>query len=102
MPGVPGSNHPQFIDVVHREHAVVETAGVRTAKAMGLRNLPQILAGQQRLGPRREHRRRPGRLVPASSAFATTRTCGTLTRKRSATGSGTSPPGWLATPASES
>jgi hypothetical protein len=24
---------------VHREHAVVETGGVRTAKAMGLRNL---------------------------------------------------------------
>jgi hypothetical protein len=40
MAGVPGSHHPQFIDTVHREHAVVETAGVRTAKAMGLRNLP--------------------------------------------------------------
>jgi hypothetical protein len=38
--GVPGSHHPQYIDVVHREHAVVETAGVRAAKAMGLRNLP--------------------------------------------------------------
>jgi len=38
--GVPGSHHPQFIDVLHREHAVVETGGVRTAKAMGLRNLP--------------------------------------------------------------
>jgi Transposase DDE domain group 1 len=40
--GVPGSHHPQYIDTVHREHAVVETAGVRTAKAMGLRNLPYI------------------------------------------------------------
>jgi hypothetical protein len=40
--GVPGSHHPQYIDVVHREHAVVETGGVRTAKAMGLRNLPYI------------------------------------------------------------
>jgi hypothetical protein len=40
IPGVPGSHHPQYIDVVHREHAVVETGGVRTAKAMGLRNLP--------------------------------------------------------------
>jgi Transposase DDE domain group 1 len=40
MPGVPGSHHPQFIDVACREHAVVETGGVRTAKAMGLRNLP--------------------------------------------------------------
>ena len=38
--GVPGSHHPQYIGVLHREHAVVETAGVRTAKAMGLRNLP--------------------------------------------------------------
>jgi hypothetical protein len=37
---VPGSHHPQYIDVLHREHAVVETSGVRTAKAMGLRNLP--------------------------------------------------------------
>ncbi len=39
MPGVPGSHHAQFIDVLHREHAVVEDR-VRTAKAMGLRNLP--------------------------------------------------------------
>ena len=38
--GVPGSHHPQFIDVLHRDHASVETGGVRTAKAMGLRNLP--------------------------------------------------------------
>ena len=47
--GVPGSHHPQYIDTVHREHAVVETSGVRTAKAMGLRNLPskawQVNAG---------------------------------------------------------
>jgi hypothetical protein len=39
MTGVPGSHHPQFTDVLHREHAVVEDR-VRTAKAMGLRNLP--------------------------------------------------------------
>src|SRR6185312_2544661 len=39
IPGVPGSHHAQSIDVVHREHAVVETGGVRTAKAMGLRTL---------------------------------------------------------------
>jgi WD domain, G-beta repeat len=63
IPGVPGSHHPQYIDVAHRQHAVVETSGVRTAKAMGLRNL-QDLAGQRRLGPRREHRRRPRRLDP--------------------------------------
>jgi len=40
MDGVPGSHHPQFIDAVQRDHATVETDGVRTAKAMGLRNLP--------------------------------------------------------------
>jgi hypothetical protein len=40
MDGVPGSQHPQFIDVTHRDHATVETDGIRTAKAMGLRNLP--------------------------------------------------------------
>ena len=40
MGGVPGSQHPQFIDVTQRDHATVETDGVRTAKAMGLRNLP--------------------------------------------------------------
>ena len=60
---VPGSHHPQYIDTVHREHAVVETGGVRAAKAMGLRNL-ENMAGQLRLGHRREHRRRPGRLDP--------------------------------------
>ncbi|MGH3225600.1 MAG: IS1380 family transposase [Streptosporangiaceae bacterium] len=40
MADVPGSQHPQFIDVLQRDHATVETDGVRTAKAMGLRNLP--------------------------------------------------------------
>lgn len=40
MAGVPGSQHAQFIDVLQRDHATVETDGVRTAKAMGLRNLP--------------------------------------------------------------
>ena len=38
--GVPGSHHAQYLDTVHRQHAVVETSGVRAAKAMGLRNLP--------------------------------------------------------------
>lgn len=37
--GVPASRHAQFIDVLHRQHAVVED-GVRTGKAAGLRNLP--------------------------------------------------------------
>jgi hypothetical protein len=40
LDGIPGSHHPQFIDALHRDHATVETGGVRTAKAMGLRNLP--------------------------------------------------------------
>jgi Transposase DDE domain group 1 len=34
-----GSHHAQFIDVLHRQHAIVED-GVRAAKSMGLRNLP--------------------------------------------------------------
>ena len=98
--GVPGSHHPQYIDVVHREHAVVETGGVRTAKAMGLREPAlEVLAGQLRLGHRREHRRRPGRLDPPPRLLRRRRTCGKPTRTRSATGSGTSPPGSPATPA---
>jgi hypothetical protein len=36
---VPGSHHPQFLDVLHRSPAGVEDR-VRTNKAMGLRNLP--------------------------------------------------------------
>ncbi len=43
--GVPGSHHAQFIDVPHRQHAVVED-GVRAAKSMGLRNLPAFPAGR--------------------------------------------------------
>ena len=39
LKGVPGTGHPQYIDVLHRQHAVVEDR-VRTNKAMGLRNLP--------------------------------------------------------------
>lgn len=49
IPGVPGSHHAQFIDALHRDHATVETDGVRTAKSMGLRALPskswQVNAG---------------------------------------------------------
>ena len=39
IPGVLGSHHAQFTDVLHREHAIVEDQ-VRTNKAMGLQNLP--------------------------------------------------------------
>lgn len=39
MRAVPGSQHPRFLDVPHRNHAVVEDR-VRGAKATGLRNLP--------------------------------------------------------------
>jgi len=39
IPGVPGSHHAQFIDVLHRQHAIVED-GVRAGKSMGLHNLP--------------------------------------------------------------
>jgi hypothetical protein len=102
MGGVPGSHHPQYIDAVHREHAVVETGGVRTAKATGLRNLPskswQVNCGW--VPPRTSPPTWPP--GPACSATATTRTCGTPARDTLATGSGTSPPGSPATPASVS
>ena len=99
IPGVPGSHHPQYIDVLHRQHAVVETGGAETAKAMGLRNLPsktwQVNAGwvlAANLGPTSP----PG---PACWASTTSPTCATPNRTRSATGSGTSPAGSSATPA---
>jgi hypothetical protein len=43
--GVPGSHHAQFIDVLHRQHAVVED-GVRAAKSTGPRNLPSKTWGR--------------------------------------------------------
>jgi hypothetical protein len=65
--GVPGTHHPQFIDVLHREHAVVEDQVLPHREVDGPSE-PSIedLAGQLRLGARCEHRRRPGRLVPAA------------------------------------
>jgi hypothetical protein len=101
IPAVPGSHHPQFIDVLHREHAVVEDR-VRTNKAMGCGTC----------------RRRPGRstaagysprtspltwLPGASSSASTTATASrTPSRTPSATGFSTCPPGWSGTPASAS
>ena len=90
---VPGCHQPPYIDMAPREHACVETAGVRTAKAMGLRGLPskswQVNKGW----------------VIATNIAAWTRLfghhddpgCATRTRIRSATESGTYPP---ATPGS--
>ena len=100
--GVPGSHHPQYIDVAHREHAVVETGGVRTAKAMGLRNLPS-----------KSWQVNCGWVIAANIAAdlaAWTRLLGLCDDPdlreadpiRSATASGTSPPGSPATPASAS
>ena len=60
---VPGSHHPQFIDVLHREHAVVEDR-VRTREPWACATSHQNLVGEPGLGPGRLHRRRPGRLVP--------------------------------------
>jgi hypothetical protein len=39
LTGIPGTGHAQWIDAVHRHHAVVEDR-VRTNKALGLANLP--------------------------------------------------------------
>ena len=93
--GVPGSHHAQFIDVLHREHAVVEDQ-VRTNKAMGLRKLPiQGLDRELRLGAGRQHRRRPVRLVPWPSACTTATTSRTPSRTRCATLYGRCPPAWV-------
>jgi len=53
--GVPDSHHPQYIDVVHREHAVVETGASAPPRPWAARPAVEVLAGQLRLG----HRRRP-------------------------------------------
>ena len=97
--GVPGSHHPQYIDVLHREHAVVETGGVRTAKAMGLRNLPPRTGRSTSAGSSPRTSPPTSRHGPASSACTTTNSA-TRTRTPSATGSGTCQPGWPATPGS--
>ena len=91
LQGVPGSHHPQYIDVLHREHACVETVGVRTAKDMGLRGLPskifQVNEGWV-LAANIAADSPPG---PASSATKMTRNSATLTRLRCATASGIFP-----------
>jgi Transposase DDE domain group 1 len=67
IPGVPGSHHAQFIDVLHRQHAVVED-GVLPRRQIDGPAEPAIedLGGELRLGAGRQHRRRPGRLDPAA------------------------------------
>jgi hypothetical protein len=101
IPGIPGSHHPQFTDVLHRQHAIVED-GVRTGKAAGLRNLPSkswrvncgwVLAANIAADLQ---------ACAGSSASTTATAWKTQSRTRSATGSGTSPPAWSATPASAS
>ena len=98
--GVPGSHHPQYIDVAHREHACVETAGVRTAKAMGLRGLPsktwQVNAGWVIAANIAADLAAWARLLGHSDDPD----CGKQTRTHSATGSGTCPPDSPATPGS--
>jgi hypothetical protein len=54
--GVPGSHHAQFIDVLHREHAVVEK-GAHEQGHGATQPAVQDLGGQPRLGAGREHRR---------------------------------------------
>ena len=60
---VPGSHHAQFIDVLHRQHAVVED-GVRAGKSMGLRTPPprpgkEAAPAQSEPVPPRAHRAAP-------------------------------------------
>jgi hypothetical protein len=98
---VPGSHHPQFIDVLHREHAVVED-GVRTGKAMGLRTLPskawQVNCGWVLAANIAADLAAWSRLIGLYD-------CDGLEDAEPDTlrpGSGTSPPAWRATPASAS
>jgi hypothetical protein len=101
--GVPGSYHPQFTGVLHREHAVVETDGVRTAKAMGLRNLPYPNPGRStRVGPRGEHRRRPGRLVLPPGLPRLRRPEERRAASAALPGLAHPPPSWSTTPGSAS
>ena len=85
IPGVPGSHHAQFTDVLHRQHAVVED-GVRTAKSMGLRNLPSktwVVNCGWVLAANIAAYRPPG---AGCSACTTARTLRTPSRARCATG----------------
>jgi hypothetical protein len=79
IPGVPGSHHPQYIDAVHRDHVTVETDGVRTAKAMGLRNLPSKPGKSTPAGSSPRTSRPTSPPGPASSVTPTTRNSGTAT-----------------------
>ncbi|MFC8845394.1 MULTISPECIES: hypothetical protein [unclassified Micromonospora] len=73
MWGIPGSHHPQWLDVLHRSHATVDDR-VRTNKAMEpAQPAVEILDRQSRVGPRREHRRRPERLDPTPQPARPTR-----------------------------
>ena len=99
--GVPGSHHA----AVHRRPA--PRARRRRderrphGQGHGTAEPPlQDLAGQRRLGDWPRTSRPTSRHGPASSA-CTTANSATRTRTPSATGSGTCPPGWPATPASE-
>ncbi len=95
---VPGNRHAQFIDVLHRQHAVVED-GVRTGKAAGLRNLPYDPGGSTAAGPSPRTSPPTCRHGAACWAFTTRMACQTPSRTRSATAGGTFPPGSSATPA---
>jgi hypothetical protein len=89
--------------VLHREHACVETSGVRTAKSMGLRGLPS-----------KSWQVNCGRVIAANIAAdlaAWTRLLGHCDDEElrdadpdtlRSTGSGTSPPAWPSTPGSGS
>jgi hypothetical protein len=98
MEGVPGSHHPQFIDVLHRDHATVETDGVRTAKAIGCGTSRRKPGRSTKAGSSRRTSPPTSPPGPGSLASTTSLTCATPSRTRSATGSGTCPPGSSATP----
>jgi hypothetical protein len=66
MTRIPGSHQAQWLDVLHRHHAVVEDR-VRCNKAMRLHNLSsKSWAVNESWMLTREPRRRPGRLAVAA------------------------------------
>ena len=98
IPGVPGSHHAQFIDVLHRQHAVVETASAPANRwACGTcRRRPGSSTAAGCWPPTSPPTWPPG---AACSACTTATTSGTPSRTRCATGCSACPPDWPATPA---
>jgi hypothetical protein len=88
LSGIGGTHHPQWTDLLHRGHAVVEDR-VRTAKATGLCNLPPNPGRSTAAGFSRRTSPPTWTPGPDCSACTSTTTSPGPNRRRCATGSGT-------------